>query len=191
MSAKTTDRRIRVLIPVADGTEDIEAVAPADLLRRAGCDVCIASVDGEVVACGRGTRLVADARWETVDPAQYDAIVVPGGAHGVERLATHPGVLDALRAAAAADRWIAAICAGPLVLQAAGVIRGRPVTCHPATAARLADAVRQNEPVVVNGRFVTSQGAGTAVAFALTLIQCLCGSETARRVAVDIVAPPP
>ncbi len=191
MSADTTDRSIRVLMPVADGTEDVEAVAPADLLRRAGCEVCVTSVDGEVVACGRGTRLVADAPWEAVDPACYDAIVVPGGARGVDRLAAHTGVLNALRAAAAADRWIAAICAGPLVLQAAGVIRGRAVTCHPAVAARLTDATRRNEPVVVDGRIVTSQGAGTAVAFALTLIQCLCGSETARRVAADIVAPSP
>ncbi|MCX7819640.1 MAG: DJ-1/PfpI family protein [Kiritimatiellae bacterium] len=188
MKPAGTEGRVRVLIPIADGTEEIEAVTAADLLRRAGAEVCLASVDGETITAGRGTRIVADARWAEVRTDEYDAIVVPGGARGVERLAAHADLLDALRAAHERNRWIGAICAGPLVLEAAGILHGRAATCHPAAASRLRSAIRRDEPVVVDGRIVTSQGVGTAVAFGLTLIECLCGAETARRVALDIVA---
>jgi len=181
-------RSPRVWVPVADGTEEIEAVTVVDLLRRAGCTVVVASVDSEVITAARGTRIVADQRWETLRTEEFDAAVVPGGARGVERLASHEGVLQALRAAHERNCWIGAICAGPLVLQAAGLLAGRRVTCHPAVTSRLHSGTRCNDAVVVDGRIVTSQGVGTSVAFGLMLIQCLCGHDTAHRVAADIVA---
>lgn len=188
MNTQGPDEMTRVLMPIADGTEEAEAITTADLLRRASCVVCLASVDGETIVASRGSRIRADTQWDALRPAEYDAIVVPGGARGVERLSSHVGVLDALRVAANSGRWIGAICAGPLVLQAAGVLRGRMVTCHPAVASRIEMATRRSDPVVVDGHIITSQGVGTTVAFALTLIQSLRGSETAQQVASEIVA---
>lgn len=176
-----------VLAPIADGTEEMEAVIAIDLLRRAGCEVCVAGLDGGTVTAARGTRLVPDVAWDTVDPMRFDALVLPGGAGGTRRFCAHAGLLDAVRNLHAAGRWIAAVCAAPLALQAAGILAGRRATCHPDVADRLSSAVWEDLPVVVDGNLITSQGAGTSIEFGLTLVERLCGCDAADRVASEIV----
>ncbi len=191
MGAQGEHRLPSVLVPITHGTEDLEAVATIDILRRAGCHVVVVGIDDTTLVCARKVRLVADARWDEVQPDGFDVIAIPGGAAGTERFLVHAPLLDAVRHAAAQGRWVAAICAAPLVLQAAGVLRGRRATCHPAVRERLTTAMYEFSAVVVDGRVITSQGAGTAVQFALTIVHHVCGEAVAARVASDIVYPWP
>lgn len=177
----------KVLMPIADGTEEMEAVIAVDLLRRAGCEVCIATLDGDTVTASRGVRLVPDVAWDTVEPLRFDALVLPGGAGGTRRFCAHTGLLNALRTLYAAGRWVAAVCAAPLALQAAGILAGRRATCHPDVASRLTSASWEDSAVVVDGNLITSQGAGTSIEFGLAIVERLCGRDAADRVATEIV----
>jgi 4-methyl-5(b-hydroxyethyl)-thiazole monophosphate biosynthesis len=180
---------VRALVPLADGVEELEAVAILDVLRRAGWEVTAAGVDEGPVRASRGVRLLADCGWSAGLAERAEAIVIPGGTGGTERLSRHEGVLAAVRRVHGAGGLVAAICAGPLVLQAAGVLAGRRATCHPAVAGRLTAATRRTERVVTDGNIVTSQGAGTAVEFALALVRHAEGPAKAAEVAAGMVAP--
>lgn len=177
----------RVLVPLADGCEEMEAVIAIDTLRRAGWDVVAAGLREGPVTASRRVRLLPDASWDEVDPASFDILLVPGGAKGVERLAEDERVLAAVRRFHERGGIVAAVCAGPLVLQAAGILDGCRVTSHPAVAPELTAATRVDEAVVVDGRLVTSQGAGTSFGFALTLIELVEGRAKAEEVARGMV----
>lgn len=178
---------VKTLVPLSDGVEEIEAVVVVDTLRRAGWDVTSVSAGARTVNASRNVKLVADALWGEVDVSEYDLIVLPGGAENARTLASHAGVLEALRVFDASDRTVAAICAAPLVLQAAGILDGRKATCHPAVRKELTAAVYRDKPVVVDRNIVTSQGAGTAFEFALTLIREADGPGKAEQVAEAMV----
>lgn len=179
----------RVCVLVADGSEELETVAVVDVLRRAGAEVVLAGVAGaRPVKASRGVGLVPDAAWDTAAADGFDALVVPGGMGGVEAIGADAGVLEALRRAAAAGKWVAAICAGPQVLDRAGVLEGKRYTCYPGlNRSAIRSGAWQDEPVVVDGKLVTSQGPGTAVAFALTLAELLEGLDAAQRTAAGML----
>ena len=193
----------RVLVPIADGTEEMEAVIVADVLRRAGAEVSLASVEEngrKEVVCSRGVRIVADASLSEVDGDDlfFDAVVLPGGMPGAERL-RDCGRLTALlerhrsRADAASgddassEIILAAICAAPqVVFDAPGrrILDGRRATAHPAFSPKLRDAsAAESARVVVDGHVVTSRGPGTAFEFSLCLVERLFGREKAEEVA--------
>ena len=150
----------KALVPLANGCEEMEAVIIMDTLRRAGWEVLAAGVDEGPVEASRGVRLVPDCAWDDVDPAAFDLLVLPGGNDGTERLSRDERVLDAIRSSYHAGKIVAAICAGPLVLQAAGILEGHRVTCHPGATEFLTATERVDEKVVVDGTVVTSQGPG-------------------------------
>lgn len=178
----------RALIPIADGTEEMEAVILIDTLRRAGWDVVSASLsDSLVVEASRHVKLVADLLWDDSCCAGIDVLVIAGGAKGTETLANDPRVLKAVRDNHKKGTIIAAICAGPLVLQAAGILDGRRATCHPAVTDSLTTAQPCNERVVIDGNIMTSQGPGTAFELSLALIEKRDGNDAARRVARGLV----
>lgn len=160
----------RAVVALADGTEEMEAVICIDVLRRAGWEVQAAGISGEVITASRGVGLLPDTDWETALATHPEVLVLPGGLGGVEHLMRHEGVLAAVRDQVRRGAWLAAICAAPLVLQAAGVLEDRRYTSHPGVADRLIQGVRLDDPVVVDGRLVTSQGPGTSFAFALRLV---------------------
>lgn len=178
-----------VLIPLAKGVEEMEVVILVDVLRRARLDVVTASLLDNPVTASRGVRLVPDKLWQDVNPAAFDALAIPGGAGGVDNLMNDPRVLDAVRDFDRAGKWIAAVCAGPLVLQKAGILAGRRVTCHPGVAARLTATPRLNDRVVVDGHLVTSQGPGTSFEFALTLVRLFVDPDTALSLGKAMVLP--
>ena len=180
----------RVLIPLADGVEEMEATIVIDMLRRAQWHVLAVGLKAGTVTAARGTRLVLDEVWDRMDPAQFDVIVIPGGARGVENLRHDKRVVAAVRAHAESGKLTAAVCAGPLVLQDAGVLAGRRATCHPSVISDFTLARRVDAPVVVDGNIVTSQGAGTSFAFALTLIALIEGETKAKELARAIVLAP-
>ncbi len=172
-----------VLVPLAQGCEELEAVTVIDLLRRAGIDVVTASLDGEPVQASRGVTLVADTALDEALDRDYDMVVLPGGAEGARRLGEDERVNTLLRKLADSERFTAAICAAPKVLAGAGVLEGRQATAFPGA---LDDSpgveLRGGEPVVVDGSVVTSRGPGTAMDFALRLIELLDGEQKAVEV---------
>lgn len=185
----------RALVPLAEGVEEMEAVIVIDALRRAKWDVVAAGLKAGIVTASRHVKLVPDAIWDEIDPSTFDVIVVPGGSRGVENLRADHRVLEALRAHHRGGKLTAAVCAGPVVLHAAGILAGRRVTSHPAVAGDLPQAVRVDEAVVVDADIITSQGAGTCFDFALVLIARVDGADRASEVAKSMVVrgwkPPP
>jgi len=178
-----------VLVPIADGSEEMEAVIIVDVLRRAKWTVTVAGVTGTQITASRGVRLVADVSWNDTDPQDYDVLVLPGGAGGTDAMARDERLLEALRGFVRKGKLVGAICAAPLVLQAAGVLDGKRATCHPGVAGELTVTRRAPERVVVDGRMVTSQGPGTAFEFALKILEMVDGAEAAQSVAAGLVLP--
>ncbi len=179
---------IRVLIPLAEGCEEMEAVIVADTLRRAGWNVVLAGLHGTApVTASRKVKIVPDARWEELDLLSFDLLVLPGGAGGTKALCEHDGVQEAIRVFDIEEKWIAAICAGPLALHKAGVLKGRAFTCFPGVEKEMHRADRSDEAVVIDRNFITSQGPGTAFAFALKLIELLENEQTAEKVRAGLI----
>ncbi len=178
---------MNVLMLVADGSEEMEIVIVADILRRAKWNVVIAGLSTGAIRASRGVRLVPDAAWAEVNPDSFDMLAIPGGSDGVKALAKDERLLATVRAFVANGKWVAAVCAGPLVLQAAGVLSGRRATCHPGVAAELTQTPRLSERVVVDGRLITSQAPGTTFEFALALIRAVDGDRKAAELAKSMV----
>jgi 4-methyl-5(b-hydroxyethyl)-thiazole monophosphate biosynthesis len=171
-----------VLVPLAEGFEELEAVCLIDVLRRAEIPVVVAGLAPGPVRGSHGITLLADCTLEEVDHGVLDAIVLPGGMPGAEHLMEDARILAIVRRLHAAGRPTAAICAAPIVLHAAGIVQGRSVTAHPSVRRRLSGAEVLAEPrVVKDGPVWTSQGPGTALEFALAIVEELRGADTARR----------
>lgn len=163
---------MKVLIPIAQGSEEMEAVILADTLRRAKWNVTIAGISEGIITASRGVKLVADADWEAITPSDFDMLLLPGGAGGTEALCEHDGVLQAVREFDAAGKWLGSICAAARVLHVAGILSGRPFTCYPGVEKQMRGALqRVDERVVIDRNLVTSQGPGTTFEFALKLIE--------------------
>jgi len=178
--------RKKVLIAVADGSEEMETVIPADVLRRAGAEVTLASVDELEIQAARGIKLVADKLLSACENENFDLIVVPGGMPGAEHLRDSVVLKNMLQKQAAAGKLIAAICAAPVVvLQHHGLLDGKKATCHPAMLSELKNSSK--ERVVVSENIITSQGPGTATEFALKLVELLFDAATKQKVAAGMV----
>jgi 4-methyl-5(b-hydroxyethyl)-thiazole monophosphate biosynthesis len=173
----------RVLVPIADGSEEIEAVCIIDTLRRAGVEVTVASVNQLQVTASRGVKLVADARIADCTGQIYDCIALPGGMPGAEHLRDAAELTEMLKKQKQAGRFYAAICASPaVVLQHHRLLENVRATCYPAFRNKLDPAHASDERVVVDGHCVTSQGPGTAIEFALRLVELLFGAAKAKEV---------
>ncbi len=178
------------LVPIADGSEEIEAVSLIDILRRANINVTVASVDDLTITASRGTRIVADALIEACAEETYDLIALPGGMPGSEHLRDSAALVDLLESQRDAGRLYGAICAAPVVvLQHHGLLAERKATCHPGVADELQDRDALAQRVVVDGNLITSRGPGTAAEFALALVGLLCGSEKADAIGQHMLLP--
>lgn len=183
----------QALVVIASGCEELEAVASIDVLVRGGVKVTVASVcpQGRLqVTASRGVKLVADVLLEEVAQQQFDLILLPGGLPGAEYLRDTPLLIDMLKAQQARGGWRAAICATPAVVLAHhDLIGSAQVTGYPGTEGKLPASGYRNESVVVDEaqRLITSQGPGTAVAFALAAVRMLEGKTIADKVAVGMV----
>lgn len=187
MSHKTT----RVLVPLAQGCEELEAVSIIDILRRAGVEVVTVGLEAEVVPVvgARKTVLLPDTTLDTVlDDSELvnaiDMVVLPGGLPGADHLRDDPRIIALLQAMADKGRYTAAICAAPQVLARAGLLEGRQATSYPGFLAKLEvpGLVLSTDHVVQDDKIITSQGPGTAMDFALHLVETLVGAETRRTV---------
>jgi len=178
----------RVLIPLAPGFEEIEALAVVDILRRAGAEVLMASTDAGPVEGRNKIKVLADRGLDEALTEDFDMIVLPGGAGGTRRLKEDARISGALKQFSAKEKIIAAICAAPTVLAATGLIEGRRITSHPGVREELKDEKISDERVVIDGNLVTSQGPGTALEFAFRLVAILFGEEKAREVNSGVLA---
>jgi 4-methyl-5(b-hydroxyethyl)-thiazole monophosphate biosynthesis len=180
----------RVLLILSEGFEEMEAVTPMDLLRRAGVEMVAASTGpGLVVAGGRGVKVQADRLLDDCLRETFDMLILPGGP-GVDKLRQDTRVTDLVRRSHAAGVPIAAICAAPVILADAGVAQAHTLTSFPAREAELKPVAKAyvTDRVVVDGKVITSRGAGTAEEFALALIAYLEGPAAAESVRAQIVA---
>lgn len=178
---------MKVLVPVAHGSESLETVALVNVLRRASIPVQIASIETEtVVNATRDIRLVADVAFADLDAQDFDAIILPGGELGAERFAQNKPLIAKLASQRLAHRWYGAICAAPaLTLSPHGLLDGKQATCHPLFRERLLHFV--DMPVVIDGHCITSQGPGTVIEFALTWVEKLAGAAERKRVAAEML----
>ncbi len=168
-----------VLVPLAQGVEELEAVTVVDLLRRAGIEVVTAGLDAAPVKGSRGTVLLPDTTLERAIEREYDMLVLPGGQPGATHLEQDARVITLVRKMARDNRFTAAICAAPKVLARAGVLDGKRATSFPGALdpAQWPNVRLENSPVVTDGRVITSRGPGTAMDFSLELIALLAGKE--------------
>jgi 4-methyl-5(b-hydroxyethyl)-thiazole monophosphate biosynthesis len=176
----------KVLVPLAPGCEELEAVTVIDLLRRAGIEVVTAGLEAtpQAVRASRGTTLLPDTSLDQALTQEYDMVVLPGGLPGADHLNADKRIHALLARMAKDEKYIAAICAAPKVLADAGLLKGRRATSFPGSLsqAQLAGVRYQETPVVQDGHVITSRGPGTAMDFALTLIQILSGEGVRQEV---------
>ncbi len=168
----------RVLVPLAEGFEELEAVTIIDILRRAGIDVVVASLAGSPVTGSHGIRIAADTPLGALAEQDFDMIALPGGMPGADHLKKDPRIAEIVRRLHAAGRPVAAICAAPMVLAAAGVLDGRRATSYPGFLEDAGKATVVGDAVVDDGGVITSRGPGTALDFALALVEVLAGRDT-------------
>jgi 4-methyl-5(b-hydroxyethyl)-thiazole monophosphate biosynthesis len=167
----------KVLIPLAQGCEEIEAVTVIDILRRAGIEVISAGLDDQPVRASRGVMLLPDITLEAALQQDFDMVVLPGGQPGSNNLKADPRIIALLQKMAQQGKYIAAICAAPSVLASAGLLAGKQATSFPGALDAFPQIQQQHMAVVEDGKLITSRGPGTAMDFALTLVERLVDKE--------------
>ncbi|NIA08385.1 MAG: DJ-1 family protein [Nitrospiraceae bacterium] len=178
----------RVLVLLAPGFEELEAVAVIDILRRAGLEVVTAGQILGPIASARNIRISPDTTLDKVSMEAFDLIVLPGGVDGTENLAKDPRVIDILRRQIDSGRLLGAICGAPTVLDRHGLIKGKNITCHPTCRETIDGARLSGDRVVQDGRLVTSQGPGTAIEFAYKLVELLIGRNKVSEINKGVLA---
>ena len=177
-----------VYLLLGTGFEETEAVAPLDLLRRAGVDVLTVGVNGKVVYGSHKIGIEADITIDQMDLTNLEMIVLPGGLGGVASARASRKALDALRFAWENDKYVAAICAGPTVLADLGITDGKNATCYPGCESGMGSAkMAENAASVRDGKLITGTSAGCAIPFGLALVEALKGKEAADAIARQIV----
>lgn len=177
-----------VYVLLGTGFEEMEALAPVDLMRRAGIDVLTVGVTGKTVYGGHNIGVEADILLEEMDLTQLEMIVLPGGLGGVASARASQGAMDALKFAWENGKFVAAICAGPTVLADLHITDNKQTTCYPGCEEQMGSAVMNNQvPCIRDGKLITGASAGCAIPFALALIEALKGAETAKDIEKQIV----
>ena len=172
----------KVLVPLAQGCEEIEAVTVIDILRRAGIEVVSAGLDDNPVRASRGVMLLPDTTLEAALREDFDMIVLPGGQPGANNLKADPRILTLLQQMASQGKYLAAICAAPSVLASAGLLNGKQATSFPGALDPFPAVKQHDAGIIEDGRFITSRGPGTAMDFALTLVERLVGKTKRQEV---------
>jgi len=168
----------RVLVPLAPGCEELEAVTIIDLLRRAEIEVVVAGLTDGVITGSRGTRLVPDMTLDEALNQEFDMMALPGGLPGSDNLANDPRIVSFLQKLNASGRFVGAVCAAPKVLARSGILNGKTATAYPGVLQAEKHPAISGDAVTRDGRVITSRSAGTVMDFALELIEALTGHET-------------
>jgi 4-methyl-5(b-hydroxyethyl)-thiazole monophosphate biosynthesis len=179
---------MKVLVPLAAGFEEIEAVTIIDVLRRAQLEVVVCALDGLKVIGSHDIELQAEQLIDSLEADVFQAIVLPGGIPGALNLRDNQRVLDFIKTIYNNEGYAAAICAAPIVLAEAGILKDKNVTCYPNRVKELKGANHVPKPCVVDGRIITGQGAGAALEFSLQLVEILKNKKLAEELREKMLA---
>ena len=177
---------MRLFIPIAEGFEDIEASSIIDVLRRASISVDTVGVSGTVVTSGSGVKVMVDRKMLEVRAEDYDGIVIPGGRKAVDILQRTNSLHEIIKKLDEKGKLIAAICAAPTIISKLGILEDRKATIYPGLERELSKP--RDDKVVVDKNIITSQGPGTAIEFALKIVEFLKGEAKARQIRTDLIA---
>ncbi len=175
------------LLPLANGSEDLEAITVLNILRRAGIEAVSASLDGQAVRGSRGTLLIPDTSLDEALKRRFDMVVLPGGQPGTNNLKADARIIKLVQDMAAEGRYVCAICAAPSILATAGLLDGKRATSFPGALEAFPRVSQQPQAVVEDGKLITSRGPGTAMDFALTLVERLAGRSKRDEVEAGLV----
>ncbi|MEM5814671.1 MAG: DJ-1/PfpI family protein [Candidatus Aenigmatarchaeota archaeon] len=176
----------KLLLLLADGFEEIEALTVVDVLRRAGIGVDMAGLTGNIVTGMNGVRIHVDTRFIDLETDKYDGLILPGGSAGVDTIMAHSTAMGVIDRFAKGGKFIGAICAAPKILVKLGALKDKRATIYPGYE-KLLDRPRSDK-VVVDGNIITSQGPGTAMEFALRIVEQFAGKAAAAKVKQNVVA---
>ena len=176
-----------VYMLLGTGFEETEAIAPLDLLRRAGVEVATVGINGKVITGSHGIPVTADMELSEMNWDNMDMIVLPGGLGGVNSIKASEKALEAVRYADDSGKFVAAICAGPTILAQLHITDGKNATCYPGCETQMGSANMVNAAAVTDGKIITGTSAGCAIPFGLALITALKGEEAAAAIAKQIV----
>ena len=178
----------KVAVFLANGFEDVEAIAPVDLLRRGGIETVTVSVTGSrEVMTSHGIKIEADTVFEEFDADSADMLVLPGGKPGTGNLEAYKPLIEKVKEFNNAGKWIAAICAAPTIFGHMGILEGKKATCYGGLEGELKGAETVTDRVVVDGNIVTSRGLGTAIPFGLKILEIFTDKETAEKIAKSVM----
>jgi 4-methyl-5(b-hydroxyethyl)-thiazole monophosphate biosynthesis len=177
-----------VLVPLAPGFEEIEAVTIIDILRRANVDVTVAGTVAGPISGSRRVVVVPDLPLDAVDASGFDMVVLPGGGEGTTNLRQDPRIARLVKDQVDRGGYVAAICAAPTVLADAGLLARKRVTSYPSYQSQLPMCDYRSDRVVVDGRLITSRSPGTALEFALILVELLAGADENARISREVLA---
>ncbi len=179
---------MKAVVPLAEGFEEIEFSTIVDILRRAGIDVAVAGLKEGIIDGAHGVRVTPDTLIDKVGAGDFDVIILVGGNPGFVNLGKSEKVLKLVKEMCDKGKYVTAICGAPSVLAKAGVIQGKRATVFPGMEGTLTGAQYRDEKVVVDGKIITSQGPGTALEFAVKLVEVLAGKDKAREVTKEVLA---
>ncbi|MCB1044109.1 MAG: DJ-1/PfpI family protein [Acidobacteria bacterium] len=179
----------KVAVLLADGFEEIEAITSIDLLRRAGAQVTTVSITHRTVLGAHGVHVIADGLLDDVTASDWDMLVLPGGMPGAKHLRENGRVIELVRQVHESGKWVAAICAAPMVLAEAGILAGRMATCYTGFLDEFPSVKRVDKPIVTDQNLITARGPGVALDFALMLIEKLLGESTRKKVEEPLLRP--
>lgn len=173
----------KVLVFLANGFEEIEALTQVDVLRRAGVEVNTVSINEELMVTGFfNVQVKVDIAFSQINKEEVDMLVLPGGLRGMQNLEGHEDLKELLLDFYKKGKWIAAICASPKIFGGLGIVKGRKATCYPGFEKYLTAATFVDEPVVVDGNVITSRGPGTSAEFALKILEVLVHEEKSQEI---------
>ena len=178
----------KVLITLAPGFEEIETITVIDILRRAGARVVLAATEEGPIEGSRGVSVLSDTLIDQVDDNDFDLVVLPGGQPGTTNLQKNDTVKTIIQNMHRSNKQVAAICAAPIVLHSAGILNNTRTTSHPSVKDQLKDTDYSDNRVVVDGNIVTSRSPGTALEFALKLVEILFGRDRMETVNQGVMA---
>ena len=184
---------IRVAVLMANGTEEVEALSVVDVLRRGGVEVTIVSIQDKELTTSHGVKIIADDVLENIRFNEFDGVVIPGGVQGAQSLRDNPKVIEFIKDRNAEKKLCAAMCAGPIVLAKADIIKGKSLTTYPhenfSSPVKESGAVYSESIVEVDGNIVTARGPAISLYFGLQILETLCGKEKRDEVANAMLIP--